>query len=87
MPGERVKAMPESILDADNDILKMLVFDPNSDCVMLRIHGKNPANYQVTPSAMLDESLKKAHPDHVDALLDARNYLYKKDASDATTVG
>jgi hypothetical protein len=74
--------MPGSILDTDNDILKMLIFDPESDAVTLKISGKNPARYQVTPMAMLDEALLNCPPDHLDALLDARNYLYKKDAAD-----
>ncbi len=70
-----------TILDLDKDILKMLAFDPNSDAVVLKISGKNPANYLVTPVTNLDKAIKECHPDHVDALLDTRNYLYKKDVS------
>jgi len=73
--------MTRTILDTDNDILKMLIFDPESDAVLLKIDGKKIAQYQVTPVAMLDKALETCPPEHRDALLDARNYLYKKDGS------
>lgn len=69
----------KTILDIDQNILKMLAFDPKSDAVTLRISGKNPANYRVTPVEALDLALKTCLPEHRDALLDTRNYLYKKD--------
>lgn len=71
--------MSDVILDTDNNILKLLEFDPASDKVLLCIKGKNPINYVVTPVECLDENLKNCVPEHVDILLDARSYLYKKD--------
>ena len=74
--------MTDMILDADQEILKMLKFDTVSDRVVLHIQGKSPGLYLVTPIEQLDEVLTTCPPEHRDALLDARNYLYKKDIKD-----
>lgn len=75
--------MNESILDNDDDILKMLAFDPVADCMVLKIKGRNAATYRVTPVEALDRQIATCPDIHRDALLDARNYLFKKDASEA----
>lgn len=71
--------MSDAIMNTENDILKMLVFNPDTDAVILKISGKKGGNYQVTPVTTLDSHLKTCPPEHLDILLDARNYLYKKD--------
>lgn len=70
--------MADVILDVDNDILKMLSYDTIAEALILKVGGKYPATYVCTPVEKLDAALKYPHdPSHLDALLDARNYIYK----------
>jgi hypothetical protein len=72
-------AADHMLLDIDDNVVKMLQFSAKDDALILKISGKHPAHYVVTPVERLDAALRSPeHPSHIDALLDARNYIYKE---------